>query len=222
MLKEYRNIHRGDVCIVAGMGPSLPDIQDFYDDDIKIIGCNDANRICALDYQVIAENIMKPRGYDHPLTAQKVNAIIETDCPIIFTRHDIPFKTAKVCEIEINSLEMDSIGAMFRKGILFGTKKIGMVGIALAMYMGFSVIGVIGHDLKGRRYIEDAPFDTLRIQRHHVDNENRYAAIVNRYAEKKRTYICNLSTVSLITAFPRLTPREFRQKVLKHGNGKQV
>jgi hypothetical protein len=175
-----------------------------------------------LDYQIIAENIMGKKDNGSQLTREKHRAILKTDCPIVFSRYEIPFVTAKTCRIKIEHLEQDSIGSFFRRDHLFGTKKIPMVAVSLALYMGFSLIGIIGHDLTGKRYIEDSPVDTLGIQKHHVDNENRYAAIVNRYAERNRTYIYNLSTVSLITSFPSVTPREFRKKVLQHGTGKQI
>ena len=210
-IDKFKDKHSGEVCIVAGMGASIANIVDYYEPKIILIGCNDANRLLPLDYQVISENIEREDDFGNETTNEKVKQILETDVKYVFTRYKMKFKTAKQVPIEIEHLETDTMGAIYSRNHLFGIRKIPIVGLSLAIYMGFRVIGLIGHDLVGGRAICDGSKNTLNMRPDDIANENRLCKVIDRYCRVFDIKICNLSSVSKVTSFEKVVPRTFKE-----------
>lgn len=197
-LKDYKNLHNGEACIVCGLGMSLYRLPKKWEKKYPIIGVNDINKNLVPNYQILSEPLTNERDE----FKEKIKCIKETRCKTIFSAHPIDFKYSEPIIVEMIDLRNnDNIQEILDNNQLFAIRKITTVAISLAIYMGFKWIGVIGFDMKGERAVYP---DTNSL----ISNKtalllmNNYLRIVNKYCNDNGIKIYNLSNDSEIDAFP--------------------
>ena len=141
-LIDYKNRHTGEKCIIFGLGPSLNLIDNVNLDGIVTIGVNNVQQKCNTDYLVVIDPIKAFPDY-------KKSAVIE-NTGVLFTNFDEWFKLRKD---KVNERIMlgDAGGKNLMKNIsnniLNRSCTSPFVATALAIYMGFEHIGIIGVDI---------------------------------------------------------------------------
>src|SRR4030042_840521 len=146
---DYRNIHTGDAVIVCGLGSSLNDLPNEWIKKYDTIGVNDINAKFMPTYQVLSEGLDESQWGQY---LDKIRCIKETRCKTVFSMQAVEFKYTKPIKFELIGLDKcESIEEIYESGKNFAFKKITTAAISLAIWMGYSWIGIIGFDLQGDR-----------------------------------------------------------------------
>jgi hypothetical protein len=193
-LSDFRNIHKDEWCYVCGSGVSIKDFKPIWGH--KIIGINDITQYVKPDYLIMADTM----NYTDK-NADKIERILGTDCEYAFSIDTrMAFDYAKLIGYDTRHWSHHEIDKIFGQGFLFSCVSTSEAAVALALYMGFSFIGMIGIDYVGYGY--DSQLKEV--------NECYQNAF--DYGREHNQFIYNLSQDSLITAIPYIPNEYFRMK----------
>ena len=201
-LSTFKDKHQGETCLVCGLGPSLTDYMKNRKRKPSgiTIGVNDINMLFVPTYQCISEPLTGAHCVGHE---DKINQMLSTNCPNVFSVHDLKFKRAKPVFLPlVGVVDEPDIEKIFAADKIPAVMKITTVAIGLALYMGFAVINVIGLDMYGDRAVNnDSNAIILGPSRMIIMNAG--LSLFREYGERHGQMIYNLSKNSLITAFPK-------------------
>lgn len=195
-LSNFKNKYQGQACLVSGLGPTIEQVTKSHRKNMKTIGVNFCQKWFVPDYLFISERLDINGTYEG---SGKENAeiIIKTNkAPITFSRYLYPSKSDHV------HYNFSSKGGGIAKAIESNkvdchyTATTG--AIYMALYMGFTRIGIIGFDIIGHTECETW-FDEI----------DKTCKAYQAYAYEKGIEIVNLSEVSPLTAFQKYTLEEY-------------
>jgi hypothetical protein len=184
-LRSVRGKHQGKACLVVGTGPSaweVPIPAQGYS-----IGVNGVGAFFLPMYLLVSDYLDTTGQH-----GERAQAICSTPCECAFTPTQQQFDQAETVRYSMLPLHRMDPSTILAHDALWSSMTSTETAIGLAVYMGFTSIGVIGWDLK------DHPCEE------HLDRINRDMAVVALYGEQAGIKLWNVSPQSLITAFPYL------------------
>jgi len=187
-LIDFRNVHSREAIYVCGLGPS---IGVFKPDHEITIGVNDICRHFTPQYLICVNShtCFTPERWEHIKRAG--SAYIFTDRNLQTVNPNIvKFNLGRYAGVEWT--DYDSLPY---------TDNSPYLALALAVYMGASRIGLIGVD-----FVNHPNFDQQRMN----DVQLQYQRFYDTY--KDHVEMFNLSLISALKAFPKITVEEFRKR----------
>jgi ADP-heptose:LPS heptosyltransferase/glycosyltransferase involved in cell wall biosynthesis/SAM-dependent methyltransferase len=196
-LPGFGNRHVNETMLICGCGPSLNELST--EPDCITIGVNDVGRRFDPDYLVV----VNPRSQFPP---DRFRAIAESRARAVFSQYaDIQPKHAPLVHIALGTYG----GTDFADpNVLHFTQNSPYVALCLAIHMGATRIGLIGVDFTNDHFFGATGVHPLAGRLRQIEAE--YARL--RDACKARGIeVFNLSSVSRLSAFPRMPLVEFLQ-----------
>lgn len=186
-LSDYKDIHKGEKCLVLGLGSSLNDLNELPA-GITTIGVNNIQQKFDTDYLVTLDNIQK-------FDAERKQAIINNK-GILFTQlgewnsvrnNVVEFKLGNYGGINFEeNLASDKLNYSYTSPF---------VACVLAIYMGFDEIGMLGVDFTDNHFNKKDGKHNLVSRLSQID---KHFAEINRYHK-----IYNLSSISQLKSLDR-------------------
>jgi hypothetical protein len=209
-LKYYKNRYIGETVIVCGLGPSLkPNLGKIL--QYKTIGVNDIIAIFEPTFHVVAEHLRIPENIPCELAwKRKRNLILRSRNKHLFSVIDLPFVHSNPVKIETQPLTAHGISKLFEQNILFKWNKSVIVAISLVLYMGFSLIGLIGIDLHGDRARSNAT-NRLNMDIDKLKQFDIGCEYIERWSLSNGRRIVNLSKESYVDAFDKVSFEKFER-----------
>lgn len=201
-LIDFKNIHKGKTCIVCGTGDSIAQMTLYYIKKINnkkafTIGVNDIVKHFTPSYHVVVDNIT----LSVPQYRDKHRRILESRAKYFFSFHPLNLSNSKLIRFKYNGFNSKrEIDEIFGRGNLFTCRTSVIVAISLAIYMGFTKIGVIGFDLKNHPIIDQLPY---------ISNA---CSIINEYCKEYKIKIFNLSKYSLVNGLEYKSLKDFLEE----------
>src|SRR5215510_3552004 len=187
-LIDFCNIHAGKTIYVCGLGPSIGVFKPNHEISI---GVNDICRHFTPQYLVCVNShtCFTPERWNWIKHA--LSAYVFTDRNLnVFNLNVVKFNLG--CYAGVEWTDYDSLPY---------TDNSPYLALALAVFMGAKRVGLIGVD-----FVNHPNFDQQRMN----DVQLQYKRFYDTY--KDRVEMFNLSPVSALTAFPKITVEEFRKR----------
>lgn len=188
-------------CIVMGCGPSVTNLQPYVDKCFKI-GVNDIGDFCDPDMLVILD-------YKNVFTPKRFETIINTRPKMVASQvgqwdKDIT-SPHTFFQLKLGSRNIENFDADLDSGKVPISITSPYVAIAIAYYMGFREIGMIGVDFTQNHYNDNDGVHKLNKRLTEVNNA--YKNIYNKL-KGHGCLLWNLSEESVITV-PKMDLKEF-------------
>jgi methyltransferase family protein len=193
-LHRYRNAHAGGTIVVCGCGTSLSTLD--RPSRFVTIGVNDVGRLFQPDYLVVLNPRQQFRG-------DRFKYVAESKARALFTHLDLGIEHPNIVRFRLGRRAGTDVDDSIT---LPYTRNSPYVAMALAMYMGAKRIGVVGVDFTDDHFFGNTGRHPLARELPVIDQEYKrlYAACRARGIE-----VFNLSETSRLTAFPKLSLRDF-------------
>jgi len=192
-LKQFHRIHQNQTGLVLGCGPSIQQLEN-QDSSLLSIGVNYGSRWYVPNYQVIVDRINSAE-LSHWMRRYIIE---ECTASYLFAPYPVPNMHPTWVPIRVCALHQMDIQQIFKRQALFVYYTSTLTALALALYMGFTRIGILGFDLYNHPILE--PYA-------HSINQMCYRIL--DYARERGIELTNLSPASLITAFPTWELKDF-------------
>jgi hypothetical protein len=194
---DYINKFTGESFIVAGCGESI----NYFDDlsNHFVIGVNDIERIMTPDFLVVVN--------DHRTFLRgRWEWVRESLSPVIFSHLDNPGPiTRRDHMVKINLGERNNPN-LDRKDRVDHTMNSPYMAAIIAYQMGAKKIGMIGVDFTPNHFFAET--GTHKLNRHSGSINEEYSRL-GEELKKRGVKIANLSPISIIDSWPRMTLEEF-------------
>lgn len=194
---DYIGKFRGETFIVAGCGNSVNMFEDFS--KYYIIGVNDIERILTPDFLVVVNDIKTfMRG--------RWDYIRDSQSPVIFTHLDNPgpiTRAGNIAKIKIGKRgepNLDNFNAVDH------TMNSPYMAAIIAYQMGAKKIGMIGVDFTQNHFFSETGTHKLA---KHLKNIDLEYSVLRRELEKKGVKVANLSPISLLESWPKMSLEQF-------------
>lgn len=193
-LRDFRDYHSGETLLVCGCGSSLPTVVS--PGRFITIGVNDVGRLFQPDYLVV----LNPR---HQFSGDRFRYVEESRAKAIFTQLSLGLRHPHVVPIRLGRRGGIDFGD---SSILHYTRNSPYLAVCLAMHMGAARIGVIGVDFTDNHFFAATGRHSLSGEFEQIDRE--YHRLADACA-RQGIEILNLSSLSRLTAFPKIAPEQF-------------
>ncbi len=193
----FRGRHRGESMLVCGCGRSLTNLKDWFDPAVcPSIGVNDVGRCFDPDYLVV----VNPRSQ---FKDDRFCFVAESRAHTLFTQLDLGPVRPPVVRFNLGRFGGTDFDDPNR---LHYSQNSPYVALCLAAHMGASRIGLIGVDFTSDHFFAASGEHPLNKQLATIDRQylRLYQALREAGIE-----VFNLSPISRLTAFPKLSPKEF-------------
>lgn len=205
MLASFKDAHRGESVVVCGCGESLNLLE--HPERFVTIGVNDVGRCFTPDYLVV----VNPRSQ---FSGDRFRYVEGSNAKYLFTQ----FGDLGVAHPDVVRIELGSYGGtdFTDPRVLHFTQNSPYVALCLAVRMGARRIGLIGVDFTEHHFFARTGVHTLASRFGAIDRE------YGRLAEACKALgveVFNLSPVSRLTAFPRMSVEEFALDAGMRGQG---
>jgi glycosyltransferase involved in cell wall biosynthesis len=193
-LASFANLHLGETIVVCGCGQSLNKFTER--ERFTTIGVNDIGRRFDPDYLVV----VNPRDQ---FSGNRFSYVESSTSKFLFTQLDLGLSRENVVKF---SLGTQGGTDWSNPDVLNYTQNSPYVALCLAVHMGAKRIGLIGVDFTNHHFFALTGKHSLSAQLHIIDEQYQrlYEAIKARGVE-----VLNLSSESLLTAFPKMPISEF-------------
>jgi len=199
-LDEFQNLHRFKDFVVCGCGKSLNDLNNPK--RFLTIGVNDVGRKFDPNYLVV----VNPR---EQFSVERFGFIESSRAEYIFTQLDLGINHPNVVRFKLGKFGGTDFSV---KDVLHYTNNSPYIAICLAILMGAKRIGLIGIDFTENHFFGATGIHPLAPQFDSINEQYcKLAAATKPFVE-----IYNLSRISRLTAFPRISINEFER--IKMGN----
>lgn len=194
---DYIGKYKGSSFIVAGCGTSL----NFYSDFSKyfVIGVNDIERILTPDFLIVVNDIktfMRGR-WEYVKTSLS---------PVIFSHMDDPGpidRSAHLVKLKIGKRDNPNLDQF---DTVDHTMNSPYMGVIIAYQLGARKIGIVGVDFTDDHFFSKT--GTHKLTRH-VKTINDEYNVLGKELIKRGIKIANLSSISLLTSWPKMSLDEF-------------
>lgn len=199
---SFYNSHIGQTIIVCGCGESLNEF--VQPENFTTIGVNDVGRKFQPNYLVV----VNPRNQ---FSGDRFSFVETSRAEYIFTQLDLGLKHRKVVKFELGEFG----GTDFSNpNVLHYTNNSPYIALNLAILMGAKRVGLIGVDFTDHHFFAKTGRHPLAPQFEAINEQYKNLA---KAAESFGVKIFNLSKISRLTAFPKISLGEFEklQSVVK-------
>jgi len=191
---NIRDTFNGSKCLICATGPSIEKI-DINKIDCLTIGINDIGKLFYPDFLVVSDVLPISEDGRH---FHKVKRMLDTGSRLAFTySKENVFNKSDMIYYSISPIKTVELEKSFDHHILPASVTTTEIGISLAIYLGFSYIGIIGFDMIGHD------------NETQVDYINEDLDKLNDYAIDHGNQIFNLSKSSLIVSFDYMKFNDF-------------
>ena len=193
-LTSFRDTHAGGMIIVCGCGESLNDLAD--PEHFITIGVNDVGRRFQPTYLVV----VNPRSQ---FSGDRFRYVETSEAHTLFTQLDLGVRHPHIVKFRLGSYGGTDLSD---PNVLHYTQNSPYVALCLAAHMGAKRIGLIGVDFTDHHFFAKTGTHALSRQLAKIDEQYR------RLGEALRARgieVFNLSRMSRLTAFPKLSVEEF-------------
>jgi len=148
-LKDFRDSAPCKTCIVCGTVPSIKQIKSYHIDQCYVIGVNTIGDYLTPDACIMLDRTDISDSLPDEINKKHVRMITDNPARYVFNKRPIECRHSKVIRFSTYMITMGGIDKMFVNDALFAFNTTTITAIALAMYMGFEKIGVVGFDVGG-------------------------------------------------------------------------
>jgi uncharacterized Rossmann fold enzyme len=194
---DYIGKYKGESFIVAGCGSSLNYYTDFSNN--YVIGVNDIDRILTPDFLVVVNDFKTfMRG--------RWEYVKESLSPVIFSHMDNPgpiTRSANLVKLQIgerNNPRLDQFA------VVDHTMNSPYMAIIIAYQLGAKKIAMVGVDFTQDHFFSNT--GTHKLSKH-VKNMDHEFSVLRNELEKRGVKVANLSPISLIESWPKMSLEEF-------------
>jgi hypothetical protein len=194
---NYIGQYKGESFIVAGCGGSLnlhSDLSGHF-----VIGVNDIERILTPDFLIVVNEIRTfMRG--------RWDYVRDSLSPVIFSHLDNPgpiTRSENLVKVELGSRSAPNLDQFNTVDFTMNSP---YMGVIIAYQLGARKIGLTGVDFTQDHFFSKTGTHTL--SRHVKSIDNEYA-LLRTALEKKGVKVANLSPISLLTSWPKMTQEQF-------------
>lgn len=195
-LDSFQNIHQHKSIVVCGCGESLNDFNSF--ERFITIGVNDVGRKFQPNYLVA----VNPR---HQFSGDRFSFVESSQAEYIFTQLDLNLRYKQVVKFKLGTLGGTDF---FNPNCLDYTNNSPYIALNLAILMGAKRIGLIGVDFTDNHFFAQSGTHPLSTQFEAINSQ--YANLA-KAAELADIEIYNLSEISRLTAFQKISINEFEK-----------
>jgi hypothetical protein len=194
---NYINKFQGETFIIAGCGSSL----NYYTDFSKyyIIGVNDIERILTPDFLVVVN--------DHRTFMRgRWDYVRDSMSPVIFTHLENPgpiTRSSHLCKIKIGNRNNPNLDDL---SVVDYTMNSPYMAAIIAYQLGAKKIGMVGVDFTNDHFFSNT--GTHKLSKH-VRNIDLEYSVLRSNLEKKGIKVANLSPISLLESWPKMTLDQF-------------
>jgi hypothetical protein len=195
-LASFQNIHQNSSIVVCGCGESL---NGFTSPERFItIGVNDVGRKFQPNYLVV----VNPR---QQFSSDRFSYVETSQAEYIFTQLDLNLRHKNVVKFKLGTLGGTDF---FNPNCLDYTNNSPYIALNLAILMGAKRIGLIGVDFTDNHFFAKSGKHSLSPQ---FETINTQYINLAKAAESAGIEIYNLSKISRLTAFPKISIDEFAE-----------
>ena len=196
-LIAFQNRHRGESIVVCGCGESLNDLAQ--PERFITIGVNDVGRLFQPRYLVV---VNPPDQF----TGDRFRYVESSRAEYLFTQLDLGIAHPNVVRFRLGSFG----GTDFSdQNVLHYTNNSPYIALHLAILMGARRVGLIGVDFTDHHFF--APTGEHPLAPQFASINGHYGQLAEA-AARRGVAIYNLSRVSRLTAFPKISTEEFAEK----------
>ena len=193
-LFSFKTIHFDETIIVCGCGESLNDL--LYHERFITIGVNDVGRKFQPNYLVV----VNPKNQ---FSGDRFKYVQNSKAEYLFTQLDLPVKHPNVVKFKLGTFG----GTDFSNpNVLHYTNNSPYIALCLAILMGAKRIGLIGVDFTDHHFFAKSGKHPLAPQFDAINGQYEKLA---EAAKAIGVEIFNLSKISRLTAFPKISIDEF-------------
>ena len=205
-LPGFRDLHQGETIVVCGCGASLSAFE--HPERFVTVGVNDVGRLFDPTYLVVLNPAHQFRG-------ERFKYVRESRARAVFTQLDLkrPPGGIEGGEPRLSHPHVVRFRLGRRGGTDFSdpatlpyTNNSPYVAFCLALYMGAGRIGLVGVDFRDHHFFAETGRHPLAGSLCRIDGEYRNLAEACR---KRGVEAFNLSRESRLTAFPKMSLRDF-------------
>jgi LPS sulfotransferase NodH len=193
----FRDMHRGESIVVCGLGKSLNEFE--RPEQFITIGVNDIARKFSPNYLLVVDK--RKRFSD-----ERWEHIAHSEANCLFTTSDLPVTRPFLVRFLLRKSDQpvwdNPLGLHFLSRPWYSS----YVATVLAAYMGARRIGLIGVDFTDDHFWQPTgPYPGAK----HLPLVENHSRRLNDCLIRKGIKVFNLSSISAIRAFPRLTRDDF-------------
>jgi GT2 family glycosyltransferase/SAM-dependent methyltransferase len=193
-LASFQDIHQGKTIVVCGCGESLNDLAQ--PERFITIGVNDVGRRFQPNYLVV----VNPRNQ---FSGDRFQFVESSQAEYLFTQLDLGVRHPNVVKFRLGAFG----GTDFTdKNVLHYTNNSPYIALNLAILMGAKRIGLIGVDFTDNHFFAATGRHALAPQ---FDSINQQYCRLADAAKSYGVEIFNLSQISRLTAFSKISAEEF-------------
>lgn len=195
-LETFHRIYQNVDLIVCGCGESLNHLEN--PGRFITIGVNDVGR----KFQPNCLVVVNPK---EQFTGDRFRYVETSKAEYIFTQLDLPIDHPNIVKFELGAFG----GTDFSDtNVLHYTNNSPYIALCLAILMGAKRIGLIGVDFTDNHFFEKSGSHPLAPQFEAINEQYKKLAFA---AEAQNIEIFNLSNISRLTAFPKISFGEFEK-----------
>ena len=191
--EQFKNYHLNETIVVCGLGESVRSFRPA--DGITTIGVNDIGRLFHPTYLLNVNNRTQYKG-------DRFRYIENTQAKYLFTHTPGEQGNVKIPIIKFEIAPQGG-GVEIKNNRLPHFRNSPYVGVALASYMGASVIGLIGVDFTDNHFWLQDGKHRLVCELSSIDEH--YGKLAAHLYQSRQTRVYNLSPTSKITSLTRIT-----------------
>lgn len=192
-LSVFQNLHQFETIVVCGCGESLNELNQ--PERFLTIGVNDVGRLFEPNYLVV----VNPRDQ---FSKDRFQYIETSQAEYIFTQLDLGINHPNVVRFKLGNFSGTDFSA---NDVLHYTNNSPYIALCLAILMGAKRIGVIGVDFTENHFFGATGMHPLAPQFDSINEQ--YCKLAD--AAKPFAEIYNLSSISRLTAFPKISIKDF-------------
>ena len=198
-LSAFKDLHQTEKILICGCGESLNDLEQ--PENFITVGVNDVGRKFQPDYLVV----VNPK---EQFAGDRFQYVESSKAKYIFTQLDLPVEHPNIVKFKLGTFGGTDFS---RTDVLHYTNNSPYIALNLAILMGAKLIGLIGVDFTDHHFFAETGSHTLAPQFEAINGqyEKRAAA-----AENENIEVFNLSKISRLTAFPKISIDEFADKTI--------
>ncbi|HEY0461057.1 MAG TPA: glycosyltransferase [Pyrinomonadaceae bacterium] len=196
-LASFQNCYQNSSIVVCGCGESLNDLAQ--PEQFVTIGVNDVGRRFQPNYLIV----VNPRSQ---FSGDRFRYVETSQAEYLFTQLDLGVRHPNIVKFGLGTFG----GTDFSNpDVLHYTNNSPYIGLCLAILMGARRIGLIGVDFTDNHFFAATGKHPLAPQ---FDSINEQYCRLSNAAEALGVEIFNLSRISRLTAFPKISVDEFAAK----------
>lgn len=197
-ISDFKNIHKGEKCIVSGLGVSATEIENYP--GVKIIGVNDYARLRTPDYLLVVD---KPEAF----IKERKEFIINAQAPL-FTQCSGWGAFRKFVPIQLGNGPVHEFQRNQENGVINHSMTSPYPAVCLAAYMGFTTIALLGVDLTDNHFFANDGTHVLSKSLLTIDD---HFGMLRRELANIGVDFVNLSQISRLKSLRKIDSDDFRK-----------